>query len=286
MAIGSLLGSMLPGVPIIALLLFFFVLPLCMVLVLAFRPFDAQTIVGASWTLDNFSRFLLDGNYLLTFWRTIWISVATTFFCTLLGYPIAWHLNGLESKQARLWLTLVVLLPLMTSLVVSSFAWLLILGSNGIINGALRALGLVDQPIALMNTATGVIIVSTYSYISFSILAIFATLQTINPNYARAAQVHGGSPMQTFIRIILPLSLPGIVSGGLIVFALSMAGFVVPFLIGGGRVSVIPLLVFQFTLQLFDWPGAAALGVILFALTLGLTWGIAALAQRRMTWER
>ncbi|MDX3809175.1 ABC transporter permease [Bosea thiooxidans] len=276
----------LAGVPIILLLLVFFALPLSMVLVLAFRPFDAQAIVGANWTLGNFRRFLLDSSYLLTLWRTVWISLTITVLTTVFGYPIAWHLNGLKSRSARLWLTLIVLLPLMTSLVVSSFAWVFILGNNGVVSHALQWLKLVDRPTGFLNTTTGVIIVSTYSYISFSILAIFATLQTINQGFARAAAVHGASPFQTFVRVILPLSIPGIVSGALIVFALSMAGFVVPFLIGGGRVSVIPLLIFQFTLQLFDWPGAAALGVILFVLTLGLTWAISTAAQRLTPWER
>jgi putative spermidine/putrescine transport system permease protein len=276
----------LAGVPIFLLLLVFFLLPLSMVLVLAFRPFDAQAIVGASWTLDNFRRFLLESGYLLTFWRTVWISLAITVLATVLGYPIAWHLNALKSKTARLWLTLVVLLPLMTSLVVSSFAWVFILGNNGVISNTLLWLNLASRPTGLLNTTAGVIMVSTYSYIPFSILAIFATLQTINQSFARAAAVHGATSFQIFMRVTLPLSIPGIVSGALIVFALSMAGFVVPFLIGGGRVSVIPLLVFQYTLQLFDWPGAAALGVILFVLTLGLTWAISTTAQRLTKWER
>jgi putative spermidine/putrescine transport system permease protein len=275
----------LAGVPIILLLLVFFLLPLSMVLVLAFRPFDAQAIVGVSWTLGNFRRFLFDSNYLLTLWRTVWMSVAITVLTTFLGYPIAWHLNALKSKTARLWLTLVVLLPLMTSLVVSSFAWVFILGNNGVISNSLQWLNLVSRPTGLLNTAAGVIVVSAYSYISFSILAIFATLQTIDQDFARAASVHGAGSLQTFVRVILPLSIPGIVSGALIVFALSMAGFVVPFLIGGGRVSVVPLLVFQYTLQLFDWPGAAALGVILFVLTLGLTWAISTAAQCLTRWE-
>jgi putative spermidine/putrescine transport system permease protein len=277
--------DVLIGLPITVLLIGFFALPLAMVLILAFRPFDAQAIVGDGWTLRNFGRMLFDATYLAAFARTVWISLVTTLLCIVIAYPVAWHLDQLKSRQARLWLTLVALIPLMTSLVVSSFAWVLMLGGNGVLNRFLLGIGLLDQPLRLLNTTTGVVIVSVYSYVSYLVLAIFSSLQTIDKGYAKAARIHGADDFQSFVRVTLPLSMPGVVSGGLIVFSLMMAGFVIPFLIGGGRVNVVPLLIFQFTLQLFDWPGAAALGVLLFALTLGATWVIASLAQRRMRWE-
>ncbi|MGL4288813.1 MAG: ABC transporter permease, partial [Phreatobacter sp.] len=182
--------------------------------------------------------------------------------------------------------TMIVLLPLMVSLVVASFAWVLLLGNNGVINAGLIRLGLISEPLHFLNTMTGVIIVGTFSSLSYPILTTFAALENIPPALARSARIHGASDLQVFGRVILPLSLPGVISGGLIVFALNMAAFVIPFLIGGGRVSVVPLMIYQFTLQLFDWPGAAALGVLLFALTLVTSWAIAALAQRLMPWER
>ena len=274
------------GAPIAVLLTVFFALPLGMVLVLSVRPFDAQNLVGTGWTLENFGKFLFDAHFYADLWRTFAISLSTTLLCVCFGYPLAWHLHTLRSKSARLWLTLIVLLPLMTSFVVSSFAWLLLLGNNGLINRFLLSIGVVAQAIPLLNTVAGVVIVNTYSYVPFAILAIFSALQNIDPAFSRAARIHGGSDVQVFLRVVLPLSVPGIVAGGLIVFALSMAGFVVPFLIGGGRVMVVPLMIFRYTLQLFDWPDAAALGVLLFVVTLGLTWLLSVLAQRHMAWER
>jgi putative spermidine/putrescine transport system permease protein len=280
------LGRQALGLPISTLMLIFFALPMLMVLSLAVRPYSAASLVGSGFTLGNFARFLGDATHLATFARTFAISAATTLLCMVLGYPVAWHLHRLRSGTARLWLTLLVLMPLMVSLVVASFAWVLILGNNGALNVALVQLGLVAEPIRLMNTATGVIIVAVFSHISYTILTTFAALENIDPGLARAARIHGASEGQVFARVILPLSLPGMVAGGLIVFALNMAAFVIPFLIGGGRVTVVPLLIYQFTMQLFDWPGAAAMGTLLFALTLGVTWAAAAAAQRAMPWER
>lgn len=282
----SRLGRMVLGLPITALMIAFFAIPMAMVLSLSIRTYDAKTLIGADFTLRNFTRFLTDAHHLGTFAQTLAISGATTVLCMVLGFPVAWHLHRLRSGAARLWLTLIVLLPLMVSLVVASFAWVLILGNNGVLNVALLGLHLISEPIRLMNTPTGVVIVAVFSHISYTILTTFAALENIDRNLALAARIHGASEFQVFSRIIVPLSLPGVVAGGLIVFALNMAAFVIPFLIGGGRVTVIPLLIYQFTMQLFDWPGAAAMGVLLFAITMAATWMISALAQRLMPWER
>lgn len=282
----SRLSRMVLGLPIAVLMLAFFAAPMAMVLSLSIRTYNAKTLISADFTLRNFTRFLTDPNHLGTFVQTLAISGATTVLCMVLGFPVAWHLHRLRSGSARLWLTLLVLLPLMVSLVVASFAWVLILGNNGVLNAALLGLHLISEPIRLMNTPTGVVIVAVFSHISYTILTTFAALENIDRNLALAARIHGASEFQVFSRVIVPLSLPGVMAGGLIVFALNMAAFVIPFLIGGGRVTVIPLLIYQFTMQLFDWPGAAAMGVLLFAITLAATWMISTVAQRLMPWER
>ena len=154
-----------------------------------------------------------------------------------------------------------------------------------LLNRALLALGLVSEPIRLMNTVAGVVIVSTFSHISYAILPIFAALETVDERALRAARIHGATEAQAFLRVALPLSIPGVLSGALIVFSLTMAAFVIPFLIGGGRVVVIPLQIYQSTLQLFDWPGAAAMSILLFLLTLLCAWGLTALGQRLAPWS-
>lgn len=284
--LGRYLQSSALILPIAVLIFGLFVLPLALVFAMAFRPFDASALLGSGFTLANFQRFFGDQNYIIAFLRTVGISAATTLISMILGFPVAWHLHRLRSGTARLWFTLVVLLPLMVSLVVASFAWVLILGNNGILNSLLLRGGLISEPIRLMNTITGVIVVTVFSHISYVILTTFAALENIDPNLPRAARIHGASEATIFSRIILPLSLPGVLAGGLIVFSLSMAAFVIPFLIGGGRVNVVPLLIYQFTVQFFDWPGAAALGLLLFFVTLVCSWLIAVTAQRWMPWEK
>ena len=283
---GGRAGRSVLGLPMLVLLGAFFVLPLLMMLSLAFRPFDAKTLVGQGLTLRNFQRFLLDGFYLGAFLRTMLIAAATTVASVALGYPVAWHLRTVRSSGVRAVLTLVVLLPLMLSLVIISFAWLIILGSSGTLNAVLTWLGVLERPLQLLNTVTGVVIVTVYSFLPYAVLSIYAALENIDPTLGRAARIHGASEVQTFWHVTLPLSVPGVVSGAVIVFALAMAAFVIPYLVGGGRVKVVPLLVYNFTVQLFDWPGAAALGVLLFGLTLGSTWALARLAARLTPWER
>lgn len=274
------------ALPVFIVIGVFFLVPLALIFGLAFLPYDPRTLFGTEITFHNFERFLGDPVHLLTFWRTFVMSALTALASMIVGYPIAWHLHAVKSGSARLWFTLIVLMPLMVSLVVASFAWMLLLGNNGALNVALMQLGLIDEPLRLMNTMTGVVIVATYSSISYPILTTFAALENIPPELARSARIHGASERQIFTRVLLPLSLPGLIAGGLIVFALTMAAFVVPFLIGGGRVNVVPLMIYQYTLQLFDWPGAATLGLLLFVLTLGFSWAVARAAQRFMPWER
>jgi len=283
---GNSRGFAVLALPIVLLLGVFFFVPIGMVLGLAFKPYDQVTLIGEGYTLANFARFLGTPDHLWTIARTLGISGATTILCIVLGFPVAWQLHNVKSGQARLWLTLVVLLPLMISLVVASFSWMLILGNNGVLNSLLIRIGLISSPIHMMNTIAGVIIVTVFSHISYSILTIFASLENIDPSMVRAARIHGATETQILTRVILPLSLPGMVSGAVIVFSLSMAAFVIPFLIGGGRVSVMPLLVYQYTVQFFDWPGAATLSIILLVLTLMATWLMTGLAQRAMPWER
>lgn len=283
---GALLKGSVLLLPIALLVGFFFILPLMFVFAMAFRPYDATTMLGSGYTLANFARFFGDSNHIAAFGRTVGVSVASTLLSMVLGFPVAWHLHRLQSGTARLWFTLIVLLPLMVSLVVASFAWVLILGNNGLLNSLLLQFGLIDSPIRLMNTVTGVIIVTVFSHISYVILTTFSALENIDPNLPRAARIHGASEATIFRKIILPLSLPGVVAGGVIVFSLSMAAFVIPFLIGGGRVNVVPLSIYQFTVQFFDWPGAAALGLLLFVITLACSWLISVAAQRWMPWEK
>lgn len=282
----SRLGGGLLGLPMALFLAAFFAFPLVLAGSLAFQTVNSQTLAGEGFTLTNFGRFLLDPFYLSAFARTAGISIAATLVSILLSYPLAWHLHSLRSETMRSWLTLIVLLPLMLSLVISAFAWQILLGPNGAVSSALKAGGLMSSGLRLLGTDVGVTIVTVYSFMPYTVLSIYAALANIDPGLTRAARIHGASKRRAFVAVTLPLSMPGIISGGLIVFSLSMAAFVVPYLVGGGRVKVVPLLIYNFAVQLLDWPGAAALGVLLLLVTLACSWAIASLGQRLMPWER
>jgi putative spermidine/putrescine transport system permease protein len=272
-------------VPVVLWLSFFWVLPLVMALFMSFREFDPQTIIGVKLTLQNYIRLLTDSFYLQAFGRTMWIAAISTLLSILLGYPAAYHVFRLRSQKQRAVLTLVLLVPVMLSLVVTAFAWMLLLGPNGFVNRILMGFHLASEPLRLLNTEIGVIIVLVYSFSPYMVLSINAALENIDPSLTRAARILGATSWQAFWKITLPLSVPGILSGALMVFSLSAAAFVTPYVIGGNRVKVIPLLIYNFAVTLFDWPDAAALCVLLVVLMIIVTFFISRSVERRfMSW--
>ncbi len=278
------IGSWVLLLPITVTLVVFFVVPLLAEFSISLRPFNAQTFVGEGFTLANFQRFLADPYYLGSFWRTLWMSLATTAGSVVVAYPIAYHLNGTAGRRLRQTLTLIVLTPLMLSLVVSAFAWIIILGSSGVLASLLSPIfpgaraGFLNRNWAEIS----VVAVMVYAFAPYAVLNIHAALSRVDPSLVRASLVHGASPRATFWRVVFPLSLPGVLAGILIVFALAMSAFIFPLFIGGGRVDVVPLHIYKFAAQLFDWPGGAALGVLLLILTLAVVFVVSRVVERRV----
>jgi putative spermidine/putrescine transport system permease protein len=169
----------------------------------------------------------------------------------------------------------------MISLVVTAFAWILILGPSGFINRALASLHLTSEPLQFLNSEAGIIAVLVYSFGPYMIINICTALEKIDPAILRAAELHGANPRRVFARVTLPLSFPGILSGGLIVFSLSAAAFVTPYVIGGNRVKVVPLQIYNAAVTTFDWPMAATLSIVLLILSILLTTAVARLTERR-----
>jgi putative spermidine/putrescine transport system permease protein len=205
----------------------------------------------------------------------------------VIGYPVALHVSRARSERLRAIYTLILLVPIMISLVVTGFAWILVLGPNGFLNQMIMGLGISATPLQFLNSESGVVAVLVYSFGPYMIINICTAIDRIDPAIVRAAQVHGASAWQTFSRITLPLSFPGILSGALIVFSLSAAAFVTPYIIGGNRVKVVPLQIYNAAVTTFDWPKAAALSVALFAIAMLLTSVIGRWSERRFAaWLR
>jgi len=222
---------------------------------------------GVGYTLEYYAQIWRAPVYLQVIGRTFRTSALVTLACLVLGYPLAYLLATLRPRVARL-LMIVVILPFFTSIIVRTYAWMVLLGRNGLVNQYLTWLGLTDAPLPLLYNQGGVLIGMTYVLLPYMILTVYSVMRGIEPGLVRAAHSLGASRWQAFRRVFLPLSLPGVAGGTLLVFILSLGFFITPALMGGPSDVMIAMLIereVEFTL---NWSFASALAVILLVLTL------------------
>jgi len=221
----------------------------------------------AGYTLQFYGQIWRVPVYLQVIGRTFRTSGLVTLTCLVLGYPLAYLLSTLRPRVARLVMILVIL-PFFTSIIVRTYAWMALLGRNGLVNEALTALGLVKKPLPLLYNQGGVLIGMTYVLLPYMVLTVYSVMRGIEPGLVRAAHSLGASRWQAFRRVFLPLSFPGIAGGTLLVFILGLGFFITPALMGGPSDMMIAMLIereVEFTL---NWSFASALAVILLLLTL------------------
>lgn len=253
--------------PVLLGFLVFFAAPMLLLFASSLERVDTGTFtVLERFTLFNYRKFLFDPFYFGVLLTTLKLSLLVTLACLLTGYPVALYLTKRPARERAI-LMLLVVSPLVISLVIRSFGWLVIFSPRGVVNAVLLGLGLVTTPIKLMYTQTAVVIGLAHVYYAFMVLAIHSSLQTIDPAVIRAAQNLGASPPRAFWRVTVPLSIPGVVAGCLIVFALSVSSFVTPALLGGPWVKVVAYLAWEQALNVLDWSFAAAISVILLVVT-------------------
>jgi len=217
----------------------------------------------------NYARFVEQASYIKTFATTFKVAFAVTGASVLFGYPLAYMLSQLPRRAASICLIFVVL-PFWTSVLVRTYAWLVILQRKGLINNWLIDLGLIGQPLPLANNFAGVVIAMTHIMLPFLVLPLYASMKTIDVDCLRAGMNLGASPAATFRQIFFPLSLPGLASGVVIVFVLCLGFFVTPALMGGGKVIMWAMRMEQAASLYSNWGAAAALGVVLLAVALAL----------------
>ena len=238
-----------------------FFIPLITLLVMSFSRFEASvTTVG--FYLDNYEKILTDGITLKIFFQTVELSLMITLFCLLLGYPVAMLMRRVGPK-ARLWILLLVVSPLLTSIIVRNVAWVLILGRSGMINDLLISWGLISKPLPLMYNTFGVVLAVVHVYLSFMVLPLFAALSSINNSLEEAAASLGAKPLSIFLNVTLPLSLPGIMAGCTLVFILSMGVYLTPVIMGGNFVVTLPMLIEDAVRNRYNWPEASAMALLL-----------------------
>jgi putative spermidine/putrescine transport system permease protein len=248
-------------IPGLVLLVIFFMLPVLSLLL--------RSVLEPTPGLHNYEQLLGSSTYLRVFGNTFLVATVVTVVTVLIGFPTAWLL-AIAPRKLSSFLFSVMLLSMWTNLLARTFAWMVLLQSTGPINRMLMALGVIHEPLALVNNLVGVTIGMTYIMLPFLIMPLHATLRSIDPSTLRAAAVCGASRWQAFWSILVPLAMPGIASGALMVFVMALGYFVTPALLGGAQYMMLAELVAQLVQELLNWGLAGAAAFVLLAVTLSL----------------
>ncbi|WP_027797385.1 ABC transporter permease [Paraburkholderia acidipaludis] len=248
-------------IPGMVLLVIFFMLPVLSLLL--------RSVLEPTLGLQNYAQLLGSSTYLRVFGNTFLVAGVVTAVTVAIGFPTAWLLAIAPRRLSSL-LFSILLLSMWTNLLARTFAWMVLLQATGPINRVLMALGLIHEPLALVNNLIGVTIGMTYIMLPFLVMPLHATLRSIDPSTLRAAAVCGASRWQAFWKILVPLAMPGIASGALMVFVMALGYFVTPALLGGAQYMMLAELVAQLVQELLNWGLAGAAAFVLLAVTLSL----------------
>ncbi|MDB9495710.1 ABC transporter permease [Spirulina major CS-329] len=254
------------AVPATVWLLFFFVLPL--VIVLLYSVLERGIYGGVEWqfTLENYQR-LLNPIYWGIFGRSLWLAFMTTLACLLLGYPLAFFIAS-RPPQWRNTLLLLVIIPFWTNFLVRIYAWIVILRQEGVINVLLQSFNLIDQPLDLLFNSFAVTVGLIYGYLPFMILPLYATLERFDFSLLDAAQDLGANDLKTLIRVVIPLTLRGVVAGSLLVFIPAVGEFITPDILGGAKTVMMGNLVQSQFLSARNWPFGSVLSIVMIVIVL------------------
>ncbi|MEN3384326.1 MAG: putative spermidine/putrescine transport system permease protein [Hyphomicrobiales bacterium] len=251
--------------PLGAFFLVFFLAPLILLFFISLHTDTSMTHFG----LTQYAKFLLDPFSLKVLGSTLWLGVEVTALCLLLGFPLAWLYVRVPSWLQGT-LILIVLLPLLTSVVVRTFAWIVILGRQGIVNTMLLNLGIINAPLRLLYTEGGVVVALAQVQMPLMVLPLITALSRIDPNLADASSALGAGYWRTLRKVTLPLTLPGIIAGCLLTYAAALSAFITQTLIGGGQMLFMPMYLYQQASTLQNWPFAAAISFIFLVAVLAV----------------
>lgn len=247
---------LLPG---IVLLCFFLVLPLLSSLLPTIFP-------ESSFSFQLYIDFFKDSYFMAVLGRTLSISLIVTIFCAVFGLPAAYVISGVSKKWRGILIALT-LFPLLTNSVIRSFAWITILGKNGVINNLLMMFGVIHEPMSLLYTDFSIIIGSIYLFLPTMIMTLVGVLENIEDDLLEAAATLGLSPLKGFFKIILPLSLPGMIVGSILVFTGTLTAYTTPQLLGGNKKMMLATLLYQRATALGDWTSASVIALVMIVIT-------------------
>ena len=237
------------------------IIPIGWLFFLSFIGRDGQ------FSFENYERMINSKAYIRIFLTTFKISILTTFFCALLGYPLAYFMSQISRKWANICL-IGVLIPFWTSLLVRTYAWLVLLQKKGLVNSVAIDLGLISEPIKFVHNTSGTLIGMVHIMLPFLILPLYANMRSIDPYCVKAASSLGATPTRAFWTVFFPLSIPGLLAGLLIVFVLCLGFYVTPAVLGGGKVIMAAMKISSNIELYFSWGAASALGVVLLVVTM------------------
>jgi putative spermidine/putrescine transport system permease protein len=256
-------GLSLLILPSALLFALFFFLPIGLMAVMSLLTGNPVVAPRVDLTTRHYARIINDPYYLEVIWTTVRIGLWTTLTSLVIGYPLAHWMARIKSRAGHALLLMAVLAPMLTGIVVRTFAWMALLSDKGVINQTLISLGLISQPLKLMYNETGIVIGLVHIYVPFMVLTLTGVIGRIDERLEQAAENLGASPARAFLEVTLPLSLPGILAGSLLVFALAISAYVTPILLGGFQIMTLPILIYQQISANFNIGFAAALGMVL-----------------------
>jgi spermidine/putrescine transport system permease protein len=257
-------------VPPLAWVAVFLLLPYALLFCYSFWSVSPSQAIVHSWTLDNYRELLRVNVYLETLFRSMWIAMRVTMFSLLLGYPLAYYVSFHAGRRKEL-LYLLVIIPLWVSYLVRAYAWKTILGTDGVLNTLLQYVHLTSHPLEfLLYSPFAVVLTLAHIYTPFVFLPIYASLEHVPRNLIEASHDLGASPFQTFWRVILPLSIPGLLAGATFAFVLSLGDFLAPLLLGGPSGIMISNVVVSLFGAAYNWPLGAAISLCMLGLVISL----------------
>lgn len=256
--------------PLVLFFIVFFAIPVGLLFATSFNPAAVgQVAVTSDLTLDNYLRFFQHSNFLMAAGRSVLLATIVSFITLLVSYPMAFVIAKTQNPARNTFLLILVLAAMQLDMVIRLYGMMVVLGDNGLINQILMGLGLVSTPVPLMYNFLGVVLGLVQFSMPFMILTLVGVIRGIDPSLEEAARSLGASRTRAFWRVILPASMPGILSGSLLVFALSISSYIVPALMGGFRVGVLPIHIFQQVAEGARFQFGATIAVVLFVLSAG-----------------
>jgi ABC-type spermidine/putrescine transport system permease subunit I len=273
-----------PILPAFVFLGLFFIIPMMVLLSFGFTEIQRGQIQDSGFTLQYFANALTDDLFWRVWWKSFYVGTLATLICLLLAYPVA-YIYSVAPRGWQLVILILTISPLLTSAVVRTYAWLVILGGRrGVVNAILTDLNIVERPLRMLNSDFAVITGMVQVHLPFMILPLITVLAGRDRNLELSSQGLGASKVATFFRIVLPMSVPGIVAGVTIVFALSYTNFIVPQLLGGGGYTTLAVQVYESIVVVLDWSKGAALALLLLGSCFAFIMAIGMAGNRAMRW--